>query len=142
MSEGNRLFFSKSSNRWGPGLEARRGQFETQSHFGVTILVFPGMPYASSLLSPPASGHSQNASRDPGECDAHAATTGAEQETTQRNASRWKQRTGPRQPLGAYQVPYKESARMAQKEVQQLKQKLMEKDMIIQQLERELMMKR
>ena len=48
----------------------------------------------------------------------------------------------PRQPVGAYQAPYKESAKLAQKEVNMLKKRLQEKDEYIQQLERELLMRR
>ena len=72
-----------------------------QNHFVVTIVVFPGTPLSSSLWSPPAGGHSQKASRDPGEGDVLAATTGAKQETTQRNASHWNQSKGPRLPPSA-----------------------------------------
>ena len=61
----------------------------------------PGPP-GRGPLSPPAGGDLENnASRDPGEGALHAATTGADQETTQRNASRSNQGKGPRQPLGA-----------------------------------------
>ena len=95
------FFFAKSSNRGGAGLEARRSRFEAQNHFVVTIVVFPGTPLSSSLWSPPAGGHSQKASRDPGEGDGPAATTGAKQETTQRNVSHWNESEGPRLALSA-----------------------------------------